>query len=316
MPKTDLLKMLDTVGIKHFYRSLACEDFKKNWKKLSGRKNPTWTLNAKGSKTLPNLTILNTPNSIWHLSAMVSLPKMLFGHNARLPNQSEVESGLQMVGKYIEEESGLPFDIPTATVSSIHFAYDVHLTESEVLPTIYQLSEKTMKYPEKLLYNDLTLYFQTKNKTRIVRIYSKLHEVLSRKKPNAEAVESARGVLRFEYCYLKSDVISSFVKRRSLPDKTVSSLLNEDVSMSAISEVFDELNFFEMLSNEKSNLEILREHFPLRKAMNLCGFLESVNQYGENFHKIESLGFSKDSYYGDARNCRKAKVWKRRKSLE
>lgn len=308
--------MLDTVGIKHFYRSLACEDFKTTWKKLSSRKNLTWTFNAKGSKTFPNLTMIYTPDGIWHLSALVSLPKMLFGHNSRLPNQAEVQSGLQMISEYVETESGLPFDIPTATVSSIHFAYDVHLSESKVFPTIYRLSDKTMKYTDKLFYNDSTLYFQTKKRTRIIRIYPKLQEVMSNKKATDEAIKSATGILRFEHCFLEFGIINSFVKRKSLPDKTVPSLVNENVSMSAISEIFDELNFFEMLSDDKSNLDILLEHFPFSKAKSLCGFLDAVYQYGDKFYKIESLGVSKDSFYRDARNCRKAKVWKRRKSLE
>ena len=53
----------------------------------------------------------------------------------------------------------------------------------------------------------------------------------------------------------------------------------------AISEILDELNFFEMLSDDRSNLEILREHFPMRKAINLYGFLEAVKIFGENFYK-------------------------------
>lgn len=307
--------MLDTVGIKHFYQSFRFDNFKEDWKKLL-RKNPTWTFNAKGAKTLPKLTMINTPNGIWHLSAEVSLPKMLFGHNARLPNQSKVENGLRMIGDYVEEKSGLTFDIPTATVSSIHFSYDVNLSQSEVLPMISRLSDRTMRYTDKLFYNDSTLYFQTKSKTRIVRIYSKLQEVLADKKATAEAINAATGVLRFEHCLLDSGIINSFVKKNNLPDKTVASLLNENVSMSAISEVFNELDFFEMLSDNRSNLEILREHFSMRKAINLNGFLDAVRQYGENFYKNESLRFTKDSYYSDARSCREAKVWKRQKSLE
>lgn len=308
--------MIDTIQIKHFYRARFDEGFLNRWHFLSNRRNPTWTLNAKGAKTLPKLTMIKTPDGIRHLSAEVSLPKMLFGHNARLPNQSEVNNGLQMIGEYVEEKSGLPFDLMTATVSLIHFSYDVHLSQSEVLPMIYRLSDRTMRYTDKLFYNDSTLYFQTKNKTRIIRIYPKFQEVLSHRKATVEAIKAATGILRLEHCLLNSGIINSFVKRNDLPDKTVSSLLNEDVSIKAISEILNELNFFELLSDDKSNLEILLEHFPMRKAVNLNGFLDAVNQFGENFYKNESLGFSKDCYYSDARNCRKAKVWKRRKSLE
>ncbi len=80
--------MLDTIQPKHFSRTLACNDFQRTWKYLTRARNPTWILNEKGEKTLPNLSIIHTPDGIWHRSALVSLPKMLFGHNARLPNQA------------------------------------------------------------------------------------------------------------------------------------------------------------------------------------------------------------------------------------
>jgi hypothetical protein len=121
--------MLDTVQIKHFFQSLICDDFRKTWHYLSKARNPTWTRNEQGSKTLPKLTMISTPNGIWHLSAEVSLPKMLFGHNARLPNQAEVSEGLQMISEYVEANSGLPFDARTAIVSRVDFAKDFHLSK-------------------------------------------------------------------------------------------------------------------------------------------------------------------------------------------
>jgi hypothetical protein len=303
--------MLDTIEIKHFFQSLASDDFKKRWKFLSKQNKRTWILNANGANTLPNLSIFQTENGLWHFTARVSLPKMLFGHNSRLPNQAEAFEGVLKVAEYAEVESGLPFDAMTATVSLVHYAYDIHLLQSQVLPMISKLSDRTMKHLQKLLYDNSTLYFQTKDKSRLVRIYSKFLEVLAQKNAMDKAIQAAKGVLRFEHSFAKSGTINSFVERHSLPDKTALTLLNEDVSMLAILEVFDELNFFELLNNERSDLETLLEHYPLRKAQTLFGFLETVRLYGEKFYKDESLGFSKDCYYKDARNCRKAKLWKR-----
>lgn len=301
--------MLDTIQPKHFYRTLARNDFQRNWKHLTRARNPTWILNEKGAKALPNLSIIYTPDGIWHLSALVSLPKMIFGHNARLPNQAEVIEGLHKISEYVQEKSGLPFDIPTATVNLVHFTYDIHLGESEVWKTVLKLSAKRLPPLQKNFYEDSTLYFTARGKTRQIRIYPKLQEVLSNRNATAEAIEMAKGVLRFEHSLLKPYSIDSFVKRHSLSDKTTLSLLNEDASDLAISEVLDNLNFYELLSNDKTRLDLLREHFPTRKAMNLYGFLEMVNERGENFYKDETLGFSKDSYYSDLRNCRKANVW-------
>jgi hypothetical protein len=303
--------MLDTVGTKHFYQSLIRDDFLRRWRYLSNKRNQIWTLNAKGSKTLPNLTMIQTPNGIWHLSSMVSLPKMLFGHNAHLPNQAEVFEGLQMISEYVEANSGLSFDVSTATVSLIHFAEDVCLPQAEILRLIRRLAEKTLPPMLKDFCEDSTLYFTTKAKTKQVRIYSKLKEVLDKKRATVEAIENARGKLRFESCFLKKYAIDSLVKRLDLPDRTTRSLLTEDVSNLVLSELLERLNFYELLSDDKSNLEILLERFPTRKAMNLDGFLNMVNLHGENFYKDKNHRFSKDSYYQSARECRKAKVWAR-----
>jgi hypothetical protein len=306
--------MLDTVQIKHFFQSLTCDDFQKHWYQLSKARNPTWILNEKGSETLPNLTMVLTPNGIWHLSAEVSLPKMLFGHNARLPNQTEVFEGLQMMSEYVEAKSRLNFGATTATVSRVDFAKDFSLSEADVFQLIKKLSDKILPRMDKLLYNDSTLYF--KAKTRQIRIYGKLREVLARKKTKPENIKKARGILRFEHCLLKSYAVDSIVKELSLPNKTTQNLLTQNVSDFVMSEILESLNFNELRTNNKTNLENLLEHFRTRKAMNLCGFLEMINLRGENFYKDETLGFSKDSYYSDLRNCRKAKVWKKSKSLE
>lgn len=306
--------MLDTVQIKHFFQSLTCDDFQRHWHYLSKARNPTWTLNAKGSESLPNLTMIHTPNNLWHLSAEASLPKMLFGHNARLPNQAEVFEGLEMISEYVEANSGLHFKAKTATVSRVDFAKDFPLSEARVFQLIKKLSDKVLPRMDKLLYNDSTLYF--KAKTRQIRIYGKFREVLARKYAKPENIKTAKGILRFEHCLLKNYSIDSIVEKSSLPDKTTESLLTQDVSDFVMSEILENLNFYELLTNDKTNLDNLLEHFQARKAMNLCGFLEMLKERGEHFYKDETLRFSKDSYFRDAKNCRKAKVWKQSKSLE
>ncbi len=307
--------MLDTVQIKHFFQSLACDDFKRHWHYLSKRRNPTWTLNTKDSEVLPSLTMIQTPNGIWHLSAEVSLPKMLFGHNARLPNQTEVLEGLRMISDIVEANSGQNFDSRTATVNRVDYAKDFSLSEAKVFQVIKKLSDKILPRMEKLLYNDSTLYF--KAKSRQIRIYGKFREVLARRYAQPENIKIARGNLRFEHSYFKSYSIDSIVEKLSLPDKTTQSLLTQDVSDFVMSELLKSLNFDELLTNDRTtNLESLLETFPTRKAMNLCGFLEMLNLRGENFYKDETLEFSKDSYFRDAKDCRKAKVWKQSKSLE
>ena len=301
--------MLDTVGIKHYLRTLACDKFRRKWNFLSRERNPTWILNAKGAETLPNLTIKHTPDGIYHLSVQVSLPKLLFGHNARLPNQTEVNHGLQLMAEYAEEKSGLSFDAQTATIYLIHYATDIYLTEPDVWQMIEKLSKKRLKPLRKQFFEDSTIYFTPKSKAKQIRIYPKLQKTLSEKKATDEAVNYADGNLRFESCLLKKFAIDALVKRLDLPDSKAQSLLTENVSDLVISELLESLNFFDLLTDDKTALQTLRECFPTKKAMDLRGFLQMVKEHGENFYKDERLGFSKDSYYRNFRDCRKAKVW-------
>lgn len=302
--------MLDTVQIKHFYSVLPDESFLRRWRFLSNRKNPTWTLNADKSENLPRLTMNNTPNGIWHLSAETSLPKMLFGHNARLPNETEVFQGLHLIGEYVEAESNLPFDAATATVSLIHYAKDICLGETDVWKMIKILATKKLPHLQKNFYEDSTIYFTSKARSKQIRIYPKLLEVLNDKNAAPETIRYATGNLRFEICLTKYDAIKAFANKMNLSDRTTASLINETISDAAIGEVLRNLQFFDSLADDKTNLELLLEKYPIRKAMNLCGFLVMMSERGEKFYKDKSLGFTKDSYFRDARDCRKANVWK------
>lgn len=132
---------------------------------------------------------------------------------------------------------------------------------------------------------------------------------MSEKKATDEAVNYADGNLRFESCLLKKFAIDALVKRLDLPNSQAQNLLTENVSDLVISELLESLNFFDLLTDDKTALQILREHFPTKKAMDLRGFMEMVKEHGEHFYKDDRLGFSKDSYYRNFRDCRKAKVW-------
>lgn len=301
--------MFDTTKLKHYRRVLENYDFQNEWKLARNTKYKTWVHNPEKGVALPRLAIYRTER-LWHIEAEVSVPKMLFGHNARLLNQNDRNDGLQFISDYVEAHSGLPFNAETATVARVDFVRDFELLKSEVMPTLKKLSAQTISRTDKLFYNDECLYFKALAKTRLIRIYDKLRQVLNSKTPNPEAIEYAQNKLRIEFCLLKTDAINRLVNNLSLPDKTAQSILNQNVADYAVNEVLDILQFTQILSNDKPLFELLRETFGTRKAMNLFGFLEAVSLYGEQFYKDESFDFSEHSYKRESRNCKKAKVWK------
>jgi len=299
--------MLDTIKIKHSHHSLPCDNFRNTFRRIPNAKMPTWVLNDSRS-SVPNITMLLAPNGIWHLSAEASVPKLLHGHNAKLPNQSEVESAICLMGKYVELHTEIPFDVQTATVSTVHFARDFHLTESGVWQTVKKLSKKTLPRMQKLFYNDTTLYF--KSKSQSIRIYPKLQEVLSQKNPDPEAVKLSRGNLRIEHCLTSNYAINAIVRRYSLEGRRPSDILNSAVSEASISAILESLDFFSVYGEEKTALDRLLDNYPTRKAMKLLGFLNMVDEFGEDFYNDSTYGFNRRTYLRNVRNCRKAKVWK------
>jgi Phage replication protein CRI len=307
--------MFDTIKIKHFCRSLENYDFQKTWKKLSNYKGVTWINNPKKNEPFPRLSIFRTPDHFWHISAEVSLPRLLFGHNAKLLNQHEIFEGLQMIGDYIRAKSGLPFNPFSAIISRVDFTLDIQLTEAEVIQIINKLSFQKFGRLEKLFYNGQTLYFQTKNKEKIIRIYGKYQEVLSRKNATPEEIEYAKGKLRIE-CSLKGKQLKAMIKRLALPDNSAVSVLNEDVSNKILSEILELLNFDEIRTNDYDLLEDLLEKCSTSNAMQNFSFLEMIKRRGLNFYKDESLHYTERTYKRRLAECRKAKVWICPKSFE
>lgn len=301
--------MFDTVGIKHFFRTLPCEDFKDKWRfTKKGKRFATWICNYKGKETLPNLTIYQTPEGIYHFEALVCLPKMLFGHNARLPEQDEVDFGLKMIADYAEKMSGLPFKAETAGVYLIHYAYDSALTEAKVWEMVEKLSKRRFVAWRKRIEEDATIYFNRFSKTRRIRIYPKLQQVLADGNATTEAIHFANGKLRFEDCYLKKPSIDSLVERLGLPDNSAQNLLTEGVSNVVMSELLEMMNYYDLLNNEKSDLERLREVYKSKKASNLRGFLQMLKECGADFWRDERHGYTKDCYDRLLRECRRANL--------
>ena len=206
--------MLDTVQVKHYVPKPVSDEYlhKIGAKALPNRRHKTFVLNPERNEPLPRSTFVFTPDGIMHVSAECSIPKLLFGHNSRLPNHADVNEGLHRLGHFVEARTGLPFDPQTATVSIVHFARDIQLGEPGVYSAIRKLSQRKLVRYDSLLYNGSTLYFHAKGQATLIRIYPKFAEVRSKNEQSAEAIEAARGKLRIELCLMKGRRINAVVK--------------------------------------------------------------------------------------------------------
>jgi len=148
--------MIDTLQLKKCYTRPLGDDELRDLGAfpIFSRKNRIFALNSASNPTLPRITFIFTPNGLMHVMAECSVPKMLFGHNARLPNQVDVYEALWMISKCVGTATGLDFDAADATVSLVHFTKDVQLGEPGAHTAINQLARLRMKGLNKLFFSD------------------------------------------------------------------------------------------------------------------------------------------------------------------
>lgn len=303
--------MLDTVQIKHVYTYVS-EDhlIRIGAVPLRSRRNETFVINPEPGSPFPRLSFIRTPDNVLHLHAEFEVPKILYGHNAVLPSESEVRQAVECVSEYVERRSELSFKPETATVRMAHFAKDLSVGMENVIPTINILSRRTLPRFIRKTISDSTLYFDAtarSNKSQI-RIYSKLDEVLSHSKWMPEAEKAARGNIRIEY-NVSGRAFETGTKALGLSDRRTVNVLNETVSRYFVNKAIDGLAIRDAVSVSGSDLiRLLRVHGP-RKAYRLFGFLEAVRTFGGDFYKDPIHRISKATYFRDARDCRKAEVW-------
>lgn len=304
--------MPDSIKLKHYFSTLKNLSFKENMIPVRSAKGETWVLNSKTPENFPNLTMLYQPQSrIWHLSADVSLPKFLFGHNAQMPNQSEINKGLSLITEYVESKTGLEFDAFSARVNRVDYFRDYDLlTEPRVNQILLRLAEKRLS--NKRIINDSTIYYGTESRSKEVCIYSKFRDLMEKyKEPYIR--EKGKGIIRFESRYKETGTVNYLVKKLKLKDSTAETLLNVNVSNQVMSKVFEDLNFINLLTDDSTNLDRLLKVYSTKRAIRLSGFLDAVTLLGDGFYKDEDHKISRSSYYYNVQLCKKADAWRRSK---
>jgi II/X family phage/plasmid replication protein len=302
--------MVDTCKLKHYGLPVSIDSLKSlGWKFLRTGKFPTLIYNSE-KENLPNLTALLTPDNIWQISAEGSFPKIIHGHNAKLLNQAEVNDTFQFISDYVEANSRLPFNAKNAVVHRADYAKDLQVSEEKVPRLIQKLAKRTLPRKRKNFVEDTTIYFNSKDKQKSdsTRIYPKLQEVFARKNPSREAIEFAKGILRFERVLLKN-ALQQLVKRQRLPDRKAKTLLTQEVSDFVIAETLSSLNYDEIEISTDSVLLTLLKCFPTNQAISLYGFLEMVKIYGENFYKNPSHGISRTTYFNHVKKLKEVSLW-------
>lgn len=312
--------MIDTIGLKHTFPRLNVQRLaSRGFVEKQGRKNPQWFWNPPSGSASPRITISRPPSGVFHIFAECSLPRLLYGHNAKLPaSETDVNSGIEMMCREVETIIEADFDARYASISKIHLTRDYRLGDTANTAAI-ALFDKRIRYFDmrSLTANSgkaVTLYFNYSSKRRncVICVYSKYAEVLARKGAQDE-LEAARGNLRIEYRANNLLGIKSVCNRFDASEAT--ELLSNDLNDRVFSFIESELHFPECIAFQESQLSKLLNHYTPTKAKNLYGFLELRRLIGDE--ELTKTAKDRRNFNDSRRACEKAGVWlDHRKSQE
>jgi hypothetical protein len=290
--------MIDTLTLKSYLPGKLFEHLIPNGVPLPRRKFPTWTINAPKGSTMPRITVMKTPDDTTHLAAEVSVPRLLFGHNAQLPSEAEVLKALTEISSYVRCRTNVSFPIQNARVSRVDFARD-WTCDGNVAEIIRRLSRQALSRKTRILYDDHTIYFDSKANCRVNRIliYDKYQEVMKKRPENTSELEVAKKKIRFEISLRSPTAVKRHIQRRcGIGANFAPEVLRQVVSDKCINALWNDLNFPFADHSVPFVYETLRTKFAGNKMAKLIGFMNLFKVYGPNFFHIESLSISSHAY--------------------
>jgi hypothetical protein len=304
--------VIDTLQIKHIYKSLFSEERLRSIGAIqpSGyRKNKTWVLNPKGhrSEFKPRIAFIFTPDLAMHVEVTASLPKLLFGHNAKLPTETECWDALEIIEEFVVNTTGLMFTTRDATISEVHFARDFEFGDVTAKLVTDQLKRRIVPRFGMRQFQE-TLYFENQSKNRLIRVYPKLPEVLRQVSPSQEAIDQAREKLRIEFVALRR-AVKQIAKGHGIESPTAENIVREKLSGSVMDQVLHDLDFTSCSFEGPSNIELMLAKYSRKQACSLSGFVSMIEHYGPNFYRDPKWGLTKQQYQYYLRLVRKAGAW-------
>ncbi len=260
---------------------------------------------GKKDSHLPRMTFMLRENGFWYLRVEVSLSKWLHNSNVNALSFAELLSGLERLSYYVSKISGIRFDAQTANVSRVDFVEDRCIAESKVIPFFKRTRDVSLQTMRRQTFEDTTVYFKPRSEDeyKVIRIYSKLHEVLDTK-GSPEDIELARGKIRLEVM-LRTRAIKPIIKKLKLSSREAHRVLTPEVAEYVLAIEKQRLNYDELFKAENDNLQVLLESTQVKNVFAIYGFLEVYRHLGKNFYKLPVSKCSKRTYQSYLSTCRK-----------
>ncbi|MBK8304717.1 MAG: hypothetical protein IPK98_15455 [Chloracidobacterium sp.] len=209
-------------------------------------------------------------------------------------NEGQMPLALDRLSEYVSNNAGMDYDArSSADVSRVDFAIDFILERSQLIPTILRTARNRIGNYDRILWNDTTAVFQPCGKLPSMRsrLYSKEHEVMSRKHTPYERANSS-GILRFEHSLIKPRAVTAMRKEFGLPNRKANIVATDDVIERVLRTTLSLCGLDAVLSKLERNIEPheqLIKAYGGTKARHLIGFLSLLNLFGADFYRLPFL---------------------------
>ncbi len=176
-----------------------------------------YKLSSPKDSKAPRLTLSQTPDYMWHLTAEVSLAAWARGSNASLSNTEEIHHGFGKLTDFTQSMIDLPFDAANSRVSRVDFAEDRIIGVENIRRIIRNLSDvEATGFNTKLIPGE-SVYLENRGRSKsfLIKAYDKQRQLKAVGAPK-EHIDACHGILRFEVVH-RSNRIDTVVRQLSLP---------------------------------------------------------------------------------------------------
>lgn len=244
------------------------------------------------------------------LIVQASLPKIVFGHNATLPSQSQAREAASWLCDYVSSETGQIFTTDDVKVFRIDYTRDYNIKEDRTHAVALALLTMDLpNFPRAIRFKDSVCFEREQNGKLIkqLAIYPKFAWATETNQPG-HVIDASRGKLRLEVRLIRKGL--SGIKGASKPldylSQSISdSLLNEAENMLELQRIMDARNidFQERIIVHGCRQRSLGE-------LGLPTFVELVKRYGEHFHNKPGFHYARSTYYKRKSELEKLGIWR------
>lgn len=246
----------------------------------------------------PTLFCRRAPDAKYYLGIQASLPKLLYGHNVKMLDESALNDALKILQEFATTRFGIFFDVYKTNIGRIEYCYNFPVGEDLIYSYLSAASEANPPRMKRRLIGKIeTVEFA--NDSWKIYCYDKgceAEHLSENEKISAEAVEAARGVLRLEVRFNTTEAVKRLSGRLKLPDIQAQTLLNFDVAKSVLTSAVKALGLHEpVIPFDERLFKLKKEYGYGSRFHRLSGFLHLCGVFG--FDKLVDIGVMKRSAY-------------------